>query len=543
MTLAGNTTKDGETLPNGLYCVTLNQGKANEQHLLGTLTGTTLSGIQTVSRLGALSAGAGKAASINDEVKITDFVNLKYLVEDVDQLNTDVAAIIASGAPDSTTAQKGIGRITASPDTVMGTPTISIASPAVVSLTAHGLTVNDSFKFSTTGALPTGVTAGVTYYVISAGFGVNSFQFSATLGGTAINTSGSQSGVHTITRTTPRFVGENDTRLPSGNAAQFLNAVTGMMFMYGSATPPTGFLLCDGASYLFSAQAALFNVLGTQYGLSAGVSGGVGNSTTDTIDFTAHGYTNGQRLYFSTAAVGGSLPAPLVAGTPYYVVNATANTFQLESSIGGGAINLTTNGASILIHTGFRVPNLAARFPMGYANTAPTKVFGFASRSGNVITPTNLDNHANNELQTGQAVVYNNAGGTVITGLTNATTYYIVKVTNTTFSLATSVANANARTVITLTGDGTGTHTFTATYTARPIGQQGGEETHAITDAEMPSHDHGLSSFRTNTAASAPRHTTDGNSSVSTARTDAAGNDVPHNALPLFTTVNYIIKT
>lgn len=450
-----------------------------------------------------------------------------------------VESIAFFGAGDADETTKGLTRLTTSPDVVLGNPTISIATPAVVTLTAHGLTVNDSIVFSTSGSLPTGITAGVTYYVISTGLTANTFQISTAPAGAAVNTSGGQSGTHTVTRTTPRAVAETDPRLPAGGAAQFLNAVTGMMFMYGSATPPTGFLLCDGAGYAFDAQPSLFSVLGIQYGLNAGIAGGAGNATTDTIDFTAHGLVNGQRIYFSTAAVGGSLPAPLVAGTPYFVVNATTNTFQVESSIGGGAINLTTTGASVLIHTGFRVPNLAARFPMGYANTAPTKVFGFSSRSGNVITATGIDDHANNELQTGQAVTYNTTG-TVITGLTNATQYFIVRVTATTFSLATSLANAIAGTVITLTGDGTGVHTFTATFTARPMAQQGGEESHGLTISEMPSHVHGDVVTASGNTKDADDASTQNNSEGNTAPT---GGSTQHNNTPLFTTVNYIIKT
>jgi microcystin-dependent protein len=52
--------------------------------------------------------------------------------------------------------------------------------------------------FTTTGALPTGMSVNTLYYVISAGYGANSFEISASRGGSAINTSGSQSGVHTM---------------------------------------------------------------------------------------------------------------------------------------------------------------------------------------------------------------------------------------------------------------------------------------------------------------------------------------------------------
>jgi hypothetical protein len=87
-------------------------------------------------------------------------------------------------------------------DASVGTATMTIATPCVVSRTAHGLSVGMTITFTTTGALPTGITAGTTYYVISAGFGANSFRISATDAGAAINTTGTQSGTHTLWRRT-----------------------------------------------------------------------------------------------------------------------------------------------------------------------------------------------------------------------------------------------------------------------------------------------------------------------------------------------------
>ena len=51
------------------------------------------------------------------------------------------------------------------------TVTMTIASPCVVSLANHGLRDGTGVVFSTTGALPTGVTAGVTYYAKSTASG------------------------------------------------------------------------------------------------------------------------------------------------------------------------------------------------------------------------------------------------------------------------------------------------------------------------------------------------------------------------------------
>lgn len=87
--------------------------------------------------------------------------------------------------------------------------TVTIASPAVFTCTTNNFALNDEVYFTTTGALPTGLTAGTRYYVISTGLGGNDFRVSATLGGTVVNTSGSQSGTHSVTpafKTLPQYI-------------------------------------------------------------------------------------------------------------------------------------------------------------------------------------------------------------------------------------------------------------------------------------------------------------------------------------------------
>jgi len=79
-----------------------------------------------------------------------------------------------------------------------GTFTVTLASPAIFTRIAHGLVLDNIVYFTTTGALPTGLVVGTAYYVISAGLTADVFEVSATKGGSAINTSISQSGVHTL---------------------------------------------------------------------------------------------------------------------------------------------------------------------------------------------------------------------------------------------------------------------------------------------------------------------------------------------------------
>lgn len=73
--------------------------------------------------------------------------------------------------------------------------TMTIASPCVVTDTAHGFADGQPFTLSTSGALPTGLTAGTKYFVLNST--ANTYQIAATSGGVAINTTGTQSGVQT----------------------------------------------------------------------------------------------------------------------------------------------------------------------------------------------------------------------------------------------------------------------------------------------------------------------------------------------------------
>ena len=79
--------------------------------------------------------------------------------------------------------------------TVTNNVTITSGSPAVIQWPAHGFSDGTPLTLGTNGTLLTGLGAGVQLYVRSPG--VDNFSVSSTVGGTAINTSGTQSGTHT----------------------------------------------------------------------------------------------------------------------------------------------------------------------------------------------------------------------------------------------------------------------------------------------------------------------------------------------------------
>lgn len=80
------------------------------------------------------------------------------------------------------------------------TVTINVGT-AVFTAASHGLSADDQVTFKATdGALPTGITTGTTYYVISSGLTTDEFKVSATSGGASITLSGSADGTYNVIR-------------------------------------------------------------------------------------------------------------------------------------------------------------------------------------------------------------------------------------------------------------------------------------------------------------------------------------------------------
>ena len=135
---------------------------------------------------------------------------------------------------------------------------------------------------------------------------------------------------------------------------------------------------------------------------------------TETITSVSHGFVTGDIVtYYSN---GGTAIGNLTNGTEYYVVNAATDTFQLSLTSGGSAINLTGTGNS---YQAF----------LKIDNTLYLASHGFV---------------------TGQEVTFAEGTGSIST-LTDATNYFIIKVSANVIKLATTLVNAQAGTAINIT--------------------------------------------------------------------------------------------
>jgi len=66
--------------------------------------------------------------------------------------------------------------------------------------------------------------------------------------------------------------------------------------------------------------------------------------STDTVDLTAHGLSNGDEVSFATIVT----TTGISVNTIYYVVNAATDNFQVSLTLGGAAITMTSNGTGTL---------------------------------------------------------------------------------------------------------------------------------------------------------------------------------------------------
>jgi len=215
----------------------------------------------------------------------------------------------------------------------------------------------------------------------------------------------------------------------------------------------------------------------------------------------------------------------------------------------GAAVSRTTFAALFAIasttygvgdgSTTFNVPDLRSSFPVGQGQK--TKAFTFLDANVNVATEV-ITVPTNEYLYTGQQVALTTSG--VLPAGLSATNYFIIRVTATTIKLATSRANADDDVAVNITAAaGGGTHTLTLTLTNRVIGTDGGEESHTLQTEELASHIHDTAARFSGGSGSNQNIAGSGSATNASLNTSASGGDTPHNNMPPFVSLHFIIKT
>jgi len=314
----------------------------------------------------SLTVGSNAVVTISGHTGSTPAISGEYLAKVTSSTQFSIPVNVTVGGTGGTAivaayesgTTYGIGAIV-QVDSPAATVTMTIASPCVVTWTAHGFTTDTIVIFTTTGALPAGITAGRHYYLTV--LTVDTFTISASLlNPLAITTTGTQSGTHTATISSHKIyeslqagnVGNTTHKSPTywldlGNTNrwrmfdQSVASKTTNTDSISITLTPNG--RCDSVALLnISAATARFRM--TDSGSGATITMTI--ATPCVVTDTGHTKVNGDMVRFSTT---GALPTGLIADTTYYVIGAATNIYNLSATSGGTAIN--TSGTQSGTHT------------------------------------------------------------------------------------------------------------------------------------------------------------------------------------------------
>jgi hypothetical protein len=152
-----------------------------------------------------------------------------------------------------------------------------------------------------------------------------------------------------------------------------------------------------------------------------------------------------------------------VASTTAYTLSEKPASARMSSANDSGLSNVFGVDNTELVSGGDNVTAVSIANPgtrylevPGVTVAAPAAITVLTTAVNTTADTITVTNH---RYLTGTKLTYT-AGGTAITGLTNATAYFVIRVDANTFKLASSLANAQAGTAIDLTGTGNNAQTF-----------------------------------------------------------------------------------
>ena len=173
--------------------------------------------------------------------------------------------------------------------------------------------------------------------------------------------------------------------------------------------------------------------------------------TGDTFTLAGHGFEDGDEIIYTAS---GTARTGLVSGEKYYIRDKGTNTFKISASKGGAAITIgggATDGSAN--DTFMKTNNVASGGIFKIKSTHEFDTTQTVTETAKTVTSviTAADNNVNmtnHGFVTGDAVTYTTTSAAG--GLTNGTTYFVVRNDDDSFKLATTYANAKAGTPTTI---------------------------------------------------------------------------------------------
>lgn len=147
--LASATDDDGNALPAGKYCFTINNGSSNKQYLLGQLNSLAVTSVVTVSRQGVETSGAAVAARSGSPVIISDFATIQRVADILRGEETlDGASPIVYDAEPTLSDRKEVATVGYVLDTVVG-GTVAFDAQTIAATAGEAIVAGNLVYFKT----------------------------------------------------------------------------------------------------------------------------------------------------------------------------------------------------------------------------------------------------------------------------------------------------------------------------------------------------------------------------------------------------------
>jgi microcystin-dependent protein len=300
--VASATDDDGNALPAGKYCFTVDRGTSAKEYLIGQLNGTSVTSVYSVSRQGVETSGAARAHRIGASVILTDFATIQRVADILrGQVDLDGSSPVGYDAEPTLADRKDLATVGYVLDTVSG-GTVAYDSQIISSATGgENIVAGNLVYFKTsdqewyltdadtaatvdgvqlgialgTGSNGVAITGGVqisgTY--TTTGLTAGALYYASNTGGAISSSAGTTSRVVGLALSTTKLllIPVNPQSLTKTNF-DFLAGATGLVLPFAGSVAPTGFLLCYGQAVSRTTYAALFSVISTTYGVGDGSS-------------------------------------------------------------------------------------------------------------------------------------------------------------------------------------------------------------------------------------------------------------------------------
>lgn len=149
LTLNSANDDDGNALPAGLYCFTIDSGTSNKEYLIGQLNGVNVTSVKSVSRQGVETTGAARAHRVGAPCIVTNFATLQRVADILrGQLSLDGANPIIYDAEPTLADRKEVATVGYVLDTATG-GTVAFDAQVITGTAGESIVAGDLIYFKT----------------------------------------------------------------------------------------------------------------------------------------------------------------------------------------------------------------------------------------------------------------------------------------------------------------------------------------------------------------------------------------------------------